>query len=108
MRLTRSWEEEYSPDRTGGLRLSKASAYGAVGEEAGPGVCREGEVRTRFDGVDPAVERESADGPLPRVRRVFEEYRGSAQETEELRGAILQWRANFSGLVLKAFSPRYT
>ena len=85
MRLTRSWEEEYSPDRTGGLRISKASDYGAVGEEAGPGDRREGEVQTRFDGVNPAVERESADGVLPGVRRMFEEHRGSARETEELR-----------------------
>ena len=44
--LIRNWEERYSPDKTGGLRLSKTLVYGATGEEDGLDDRREGNVRT--------------------------------------------------------------
>ena len=45
MKLIRGWESCYTPDVTGGLRLSKASVYRSIGEEEGIGDRREGEVR---------------------------------------------------------------
>ena len=45
MKLIRGWERRYAPDATGGLRLSKARLYRAIGEEEGLGDRREGEVR---------------------------------------------------------------
>ena len=35
MKLVRVWEKRYAPDSTGGLRLSKAGLYRAIGEEEG-------------------------------------------------------------------------
>ena len=35
MKLVRGWEKRYAPDSTGGLRLSKAGLYRAIGEEEG-------------------------------------------------------------------------
>lgn len=56
MRLVRGWENRFSPDATGGLRLSKARRYRDV-EEKGLEDQREGEVRARVPG-DLAVEWE--------------------------------------------------
>ena len=50
MRLIRGWEKRYAPQITGGLRLSTASLYRALGDEEGLGDRREGEVRTRQEG----------------------------------------------------------
>ena len=47
MRLIRGWENRYSPDATGGLRLSRARLYREIGEEDGLGDIREGEIRVR-------------------------------------------------------------
>ena len=47
MRLIRGWENRYSPDATGGLRLSRARLYREIGEEDGLGDLREGEIRVR-------------------------------------------------------------
>ena len=43
--LVRGWETQYTPDSTGGLRLSKARSYREVEEEDGIGDKREGEIR---------------------------------------------------------------
>ena len=51
MRLIRGWESKYTPAATGGLHLSRADVYRALGEEEGLGDHREGEVRIRTDGV---------------------------------------------------------
>ena len=51
MRLIRGWENRYTPTATGGLRLSKALVYRAIGEEDRLGDRREGEVRVRTEGV---------------------------------------------------------
>ena len=48
MRLIRGWERRYVPDETGGVRLSKARRYRAIGEEDGLGDRREGEIRLRM------------------------------------------------------------
>lgn len=85
MRLIRGWEERYSPSKTGVLRLSKATVYGAIGEEDGLGDRREGEVRARWDEGHLAVEWESGERLPGVVRRIYEEYHGSDQETEEFR-----------------------
>lgn len=45
MELIRGWEKQYTPDNTGGLRLSKARLYREIGEEEGLGDKREGEIR---------------------------------------------------------------
>ena len=50
MRLIRGWETQYALDVTGGLRLSKANRYRAIGEEDGVGDRREGEVRIASEG----------------------------------------------------------
>ena len=50
MKLIRGWEKQYVPDATGGLRLSKARLYRAIGEEDGVGDRREGEVRIKSEG----------------------------------------------------------
>lgn len=50
MRLIRGWEKRYAPETRGGLHLSKASLYRAIGEEDGLGDQREGEVRIRGEG----------------------------------------------------------
>lgn len=50
MRLIRGWEKQYAPEMTGGLRLSKASLFRAIGEEEGLGDRREGEVRIKSEG----------------------------------------------------------
>ena len=49
MQLVRGWEPEYLPDRTGGLRLSKVSAYHDADASEGIGDRREGEIRTPAD-----------------------------------------------------------
>ena len=48
VRLIRGWERRYVPDETGGVRLSKARLYRAIGEEDGLGDRREGEIRLRM------------------------------------------------------------
>ena len=50
MKLIRGWEKRYAPETTGGLRLSKANLYRAIGEEEGVGDKREGEVRLKSEG----------------------------------------------------------
>ena len=50
MKLVRGWESRYAPNVTGGLRLSKAGLYRAIGEEEGLGDRREGEVRIGLQG----------------------------------------------------------
>ena len=45
MKLVRGWEKQYMPDNLGGVRLSKARLYRAIGEEEGLGDAREGEIR---------------------------------------------------------------
>ena len=50
MRLIRGWEEQYSPDAMGGLRLSRPAVYRAMEEEEGLGDKREGEVRVSMEG----------------------------------------------------------
>lgn len=49
LKLVRGWEKKYLPQRTGGIRLSKASTYHDVDESEGIGDRREGEIRTPAD-----------------------------------------------------------
>ena len=60
MELIRGWERQYTPDNTGGLRLSKARLYREIGEEEGLGDKREGETRVNMTGEV----KSTADGPL--------------------------------------------
>ena len=90
MRLIRGWEERYSPGKTGGLQLSKATVYGAIGEEDGLGDRREGEVRARWDEGHLAVNWESSDRLPGAVRSISEDYHGSDPETEAFRRAFAE------------------
>lgn len=60
MELIRGWERQYTPDNTGGLRLSKARLYREIGEEEGLGDKREGETRVNMTGEV----KSTADSPL--------------------------------------------
>ena len=104
MRLIRGWEERYSPGRTGGLRLSKASVYRAIGEEDGLGDRREGEVRTKVDGGYLAVEWESKTGLPPGLRQAIKEHEGSAEEDEEMR-ALFAERDDDPEFALRRIGP---
>ena len=64
MRLIRGWEAKYAPDVTGGLRLSKASTYRALGEEDGLGDKREGEIRFSAEGVATLTWQQDMDAPV--------------------------------------------
>ena len=50
MKLIRGWEEQYLPQNTGNIRLSKGMLFRALGEEDGIGDSGEGEVRLQFQG----------------------------------------------------------
>ena len=65
MKLVRGWGKRYAPDSTGGLRLSKARLYRAIGEEEGLGDRREGEFRMRMQGKVTSTKERS---PLHRRR----------------------------------------
>ena len=64
MKLVRGWEKRYAPDSTGGLRLSKARLYRAIGEEEGLEDRREGEFRMRMQGKVTSTSEESEDALL--------------------------------------------
>ncbi len=61
MKLIRGWEQRFSPDAIGGLRLSKAATFRDIGEEDGLGDRREGELRTTV----PATIESRSDSPIP-------------------------------------------
>ncbi len=50
MNLIRGWESRYTPNETGGLRLSTARLFRSIGEEEGLGDPREGEIRVAILG----------------------------------------------------------
>ena len=64
MRLIRGWENRYSPDATGGLRLSQARPYREIWEEDGLGDIREGEIRVSMQGEVTVTWEEKKDFPI--------------------------------------------
>ncbi|MDE0163533.1 MAG: hypothetical protein OXL36_00425 [Bryobacterales bacterium] len=83
MKLIRGWENRYTPEATGGLRLSKAALYRAVGEEDGVGDKREGEVRIGVKG-EATVTWTSDDRVSLRVPQELQE-RQDAQMLSQIR-----------------------
>ena len=85
-------QERYSPSKTGGVRLCKASVCRKIGEEDGVGDHGEGEVRTKVGAGEPSVEWEPMDGLPAGLRRAMEEHEGSSAETEEMRALLAERR----------------
>ena len=65
MELVRGWEGKFTPDVTGGLRLSKARKYRDIGEEEGLGDTQEGEIRVSMEGKVSSVSEEDAFSASP-------------------------------------------
>ena len=86
VRLIRGWEKQHLPETTGGLRLSKASLYRAIGEEEGLGDRREGEVRVRSEGKV-EVEWEPVEVISPRALKENSE-REAAESQQQMREAL--------------------
>ena len=77
--LRRGWEKRYAPVATGGLRLSKARLYRAIGEEEGLGDRREGEVHISQQG-EVTVDWEPLEGVSLRLTKEAEEHSDAEME----------------------------
>ena len=86
MKLIRGWEKQYLPETTGGIRLSKARLYRAIGEEDGVGDRREGEVRVKSEG-EVSVTWEPIEGISPNMLKEIEEQ-GSTELQEQMQEAL--------------------
>ncbi len=67
MQLIRGWESRFTPENTGGVRLSKATVYRAIGEEEGLGDRREGEMRVNMPGAVESTTTGPFSGPVELV-----------------------------------------
>ena len=65
MELIRGWELQYTPTVLGGLRLSKASEYRGIEDEAGLGDAQEGEIQVNMPGKVSLSGDASVSSPTP-------------------------------------------